>query len=51
MAVNISEEMHGYPAEFFKYKRKCKYCGEEKIVDQKKHEESRKKYFDSLENI
>lgn len=43
------EKIHGYPKEFFEYKRRCEYCNEEIIIDEEKHKESCKQYFDGLQ--
>jgi uncharacterized Zn-finger protein len=42
-------EICGHPKEFFEYKRRCEYCGEEFIIDQLKHKESCEKYFEELQ--
>lgn len=41
-------KIHGVPEEYFKYKRRCKYCSEEFIIDEEKDKES-KEYFNKLE--
>ena len=41
-------EIQGYPKEFFEYKRRCEYCGDEIIIDEEKHKESSKRYFQGL---
>ena len=45
------EKIHGYPEEFFEYKRRCKYCSEEVVIDAEKHQENRKKYFARLKEV
>ena len=42
------KEIHGYPKEFYEYKRRCEVCGEETTIDEEKHKESCKKYFEGL---
>jgi len=42
------EKICGVPAELFKYKRRCAYCEEEKIIDETEHAKSCEKYFKQL---
>lgn len=44
------EEIHGHPKEFFKYKRRCKYCDEEFIIDEEAHEKEMKEYWKNINN-
>lgn len=42
------EGIHGYPKEFFKYKKRCEYCDEEIIIDEDLHKKEIEKYFEEL---
>lgn len=44
------KEIHGFPKEFFKYKRRCEYCGEEFVIDEAAHRKEMENYFKSLNN-
>ena len=43
------EKIHGYPEEFFEYKRRGEYCDEEFVIDELEHKENCKKYFEKSE--
>ena len=45
------EKIHGMPPELYKYKRRCAYCGEEKIIDEAKHVKSCNEYSNKLDKI
>jgi uncharacterized Zn-finger protein len=42
-------DIHGSPIEYYKYRKRCKYCQEEFVIDEIKNKQELKKYFNSLE--
>ena len=42
------DPIHGHPAEIYKYRFRCEYCGEEVITDKEAHKQAWDKYFSDL---